>query len=201
MASRFDDDDEVMKFEVTEEDLAEEAGGFMGAGRGRGRQSKEQALYGVWAESSDKDERPTMGGGSKGKKEVSQLPSILSVVVLLTRRKKVAKRNMRGMNGSEREATRMTGISTLQDVTLRHEGCKGPLVWSKWKANLLDSVATATEHLKALAKDSENGKNTQKVLVPACYSRWATSLARALARTRREGLKLWRHILGRKEQV
>ena len=67
MASRFDDDDEVMKFEVTEEDLAEEAGGFMGAGRGRGRQSKEQALYGVWAESSDEDERPTMGGGSKGK--------------------------------------------------------------------------------------------------------------------------------------
>ena len=44
MASRFDDDDEVMKFEVTEEDLAEEAGGFMGAGRGRGRQNKEQVF-------------------------------------------------------------------------------------------------------------------------------------------------------------
>ena len=29
---------------ATEEDLAEEAGGFMGAGRGRGRQSKEQVL-------------------------------------------------------------------------------------------------------------------------------------------------------------
>ena len=137
--------------------MAEEADGYMagvGAGRTRSRCLSiflasflhlfHQALYGVWAESSDKDERPMMGGGSKGKKEVSQLPSILSVVVLLTRRKKVAKRNMRGMNGSEREATRMTGISTLQDVTLRHEGCKGPLVWSKWKANLLDSGATAT---------------------------------------------------------
>ena len=47
MASRFDDDDEVMRFEVTEEDLAEEAGGFMGAGRGRGRQSKEQVLSNI----------------------------------------------------------------------------------------------------------------------------------------------------------
>ena len=45
MASRFDDDDEVMRFEVTEEDLAEEAGGFMGAGRGRGRQSREQVFH------------------------------------------------------------------------------------------------------------------------------------------------------------
>ena len=47
MASRFDDDDEVMRFEVTEEDLAEEAGGFMGAGRGPGRQSKEQVLFNI----------------------------------------------------------------------------------------------------------------------------------------------------------
>ena len=112
--------------------MAEEADGYMagvGAGRTRSRCLSiflasflhlfHQALYGVWAESSDKDERPTMGGGSKGKKEVSQLPSILSVVVLLTRRKKVEKRKMRRMNGSEveRAATRMTGTSTLQDAT------------------------------------------------------------------------------------
>ena len=53
-----------MKFEITDQDLEDE----MGTGQNRRpRQSKNQALYGVWAESSDEEDRPTMGLGSKGK--------------------------------------------------------------------------------------------------------------------------------------
>lgn len=52
---------EVEKFEVTEDDLANEF--FPRPGR---RQTKHQAIYGMWADQdSDDDERPRFGGGNR----------------------------------------------------------------------------------------------------------------------------------------
>ena len=57
------DEDEVMRFEITDQDLADE----MTSSYGRKRMSKNQAIYGVWAENSDSEEeggapRPSFGG-------------------------------------------------------------------------------------------------------------------------------------------
>lgn len=50
---------EVEKFEVTEWDLANE----FNPERRRHRQTKEEAVYGIWAERGDSDdERPSFGG-------------------------------------------------------------------------------------------------------------------------------------------
>ena len=62
---RDDDDDEVMSFEITDSDLAEE----FNFGLKRPRISKNRATYGIWAENSDEeddpDARPSFGGGGR----------------------------------------------------------------------------------------------------------------------------------------
>ena len=55
------DDDEVMRFEITDQDLEDEMTSSYGKRRGR---SKNQEIYGVWAGNSDSEEeaRPSFGG-------------------------------------------------------------------------------------------------------------------------------------------
>ncbi|XP_035660288.1 tuftelin-interacting protein 11-like [Branchiostoma floridae] len=61
MATGYDSDHEVERFEVTDEDL--EFGLSSGLGRKRYRASKEHNIYGIWArEDSDDDERPSFSG-------------------------------------------------------------------------------------------------------------------------------------------
>ncbi|XP_060079683.1 tuftelin-interacting protein 11-like isoform X1 [Ylistrum balloti] len=57
---------EVERFEVTEDDLANEFNQRPGH-----RMSKNRAIYGMWAEDSDEEDRPTIGfsRGSRGKKD------------------------------------------------------------------------------------------------------------------------------------
>ena len=210
MASRFDDDDEVMRFEVTEEDLAEEAGGFMGAGRGRGRQSKEQVILDLMMLAFYLLVRPCMGFGrraatmrinhpwaeaAKASRGTTRLPSTLSVVASPTRRKREERRKRRRTSESEveRAVTRMIDTSIQRDGILRQEGCGAQQVWFKAKGNLLDNEATVTKPLKVLARALENGRNIQRASVQAFCLRWATSLARVLGRGARVGLILWRH--------
>ena len=61
-------DDEVMSFEITDQDLDDE----FNINRSRPRQSKNRATYGIWAENSDDDDdgdlRPSFGGGGKSRK-------------------------------------------------------------------------------------------------------------------------------------
>ncbi|XP_048777997.2 tuftelin-interacting protein 11-like [Ostrea edulis] len=55
---------EVEKFEVTEDDLANEF-----YPRGGRRQTKNQAIYGMWANSDDEDNTPGFGGGRRKRKD------------------------------------------------------------------------------------------------------------------------------------
>jgi tuftelin-interacting protein 11 len=62
------DDDEVMKFEITEKDLEDE----MTTSYARKRMSKNQATYGIWADNNDSEGEvePKAGFGSnKGKRD------------------------------------------------------------------------------------------------------------------------------------
>ena len=62
------DDDEVMKFEITDQDLEDE----MTPNYGRKRMSKNQATYGIWADNNDSEGEvePKAGFGSnKGKRD------------------------------------------------------------------------------------------------------------------------------------
>ena len=54
------DDDEVMRFEITDQDLEDE----MTSSYGKKRMSKNKQIYGVWADNSDSEEeaRPSFGG-------------------------------------------------------------------------------------------------------------------------------------------
>ena len=54
------DEDEVMRFEITDQDLQDE----MSSSYGRRRMSKNKAIYGVWADNSDSEEE----GGRAGRK-------------------------------------------------------------------------------------------------------------------------------------
>ena len=59
-------DDDVMRFEITDNDLENE----FNYGLQRPKQSKNRATYGIWADNSDDDEidaRPTFSGGSRKK--------------------------------------------------------------------------------------------------------------------------------------
>lgn len=59
-------DDEVMGFEITDNDLANEFNFDLR----RPKQSKNRATYGIWAENSDEEDseaRPTFSGGPRKK--------------------------------------------------------------------------------------------------------------------------------------
>ena len=58
------DDDEVMRFEITDQDLEDE----MTSSYGKKRMSKNKQIYGVWADNSDSEEdaRPSFGGKDVG---------------------------------------------------------------------------------------------------------------------------------------
>ena len=61
-------DEEVMSFEITDQDLDDE----LNPHRRRPKQSKNRATYGIWAENSDDDVdddlRPSFGGATKQSK-------------------------------------------------------------------------------------------------------------------------------------
>jgi len=59
------DDDEVMRFEITDQDLEDE----MNTSYGRKRMSKNQATYGIWAENSDSDGEGEVRAGFGSKKK------------------------------------------------------------------------------------------------------------------------------------
>jgi len=61
------DDDDVMRFEVTDQDLEEEMTMGVGGGRGKKRMSKNQAIYGVFAaqSSDEEDEGQSFNAGRK----------------------------------------------------------------------------------------------------------------------------------------
>jgi len=81
------DDEEVMRFEITDQDLEEE----MSTSYGRKRMSKNQATYGIWADNSDSEGEgePKAGFGSnKGKRDYTAPIGFVSGGIVGQKKKK-----------------------------------------------------------------------------------------------------------------
>eukprot|EP00095_Tigriopus_kingsejongensis_P005312 snap_masked-scaffold337_size202799-processed-gene-1.15 protein:Tk05312 transcript:snap_masked-scaffold337_size202799-processed-gene-1.15-mRNA-1 annotation:"tuftelin-interacting protein 11" len=67
-------EDEVLAFEVTDQDLADEVHLGLGFGGRRGRASKNRTIYGVWADDSDEADAPELSRGGPAGRTGGRLP-------------------------------------------------------------------------------------------------------------------------------
>ena len=96
------DDDEVMRFEITDHDLDNE----FNFGLRRPRISKNRATYGIWAEDSDGEDDPEarasfIGGGSRSKGDITAPVGFVSAGFKKTAKEEAAELQKRGDSESD----------------------------------------------------------------------------------------------------
>lgn len=95
------DNDEVMRFEITDQDLDDE----MTTSYGRKRMSKNQATYGIWADNSDSEGEPRAGFGSnKGKRDFTASIGFVSGGIVGQKKKKDEEEQEESAGSSDEEA-------------------------------------------------------------------------------------------------
>ena len=107
------DEDEVMRFEITDQDLQDE----MSSSYGRRRMSKNKAIYGVWADNSDSEEETSARPSFGGKRDFSAPVSFVSAGVQNQKKKQDNTEDVReavkddsGGSSDDDEAPRRTGF-------------------------------------------------------------------------------------------
>ena len=107
------DEDEVMRFEITDQDLQDE----MSSSYGRRRMSKNKAIYGVWADNSDSEEETSARPSFGGKRDFSAPVNFVSAGVQNQKKKQDNTEDVReavkddsGGSSDDDEAPRRTGF-------------------------------------------------------------------------------------------